>query len=394
MIKRNFAVLLMCGVFTACLTFAAPFGNNVIQRGNLDNSLIKFSQGGKATVAFLGGSITEMNGYRPMVCEILKDRFPKTEFTFIEAGISSTCSTTGSFRLKRDVLGKGKVDLLFVEFAVNDDQDAHHSPENCIRGMEGVVRQARLANPEMDIVMTFFVNEFIMGELQKGVIPLTISQHTKVAEQYGIPTINLANEVAIQIKNGELSWKKFGGVHPAPFGNAIAAAMIDELFNRAWKTPLAADAKIAVHPMPEPLDELSYFNGHFVDINEAKPKCGCMIKVPDWKSLKGGKRSRYTACDTLCAEGTGAEFSFDFEGRAVGAFITAGPDAGVCECSIDGGEFKQIDLYKGFSKGLHYPYTVMFANDLKPGKHQLVVRMTEGSTPERKALRIMEFCVN
>lgn len=392
MMKKMFIGLI--AVLAACVASAAPFGDNVILRGSLDNVRIKFSQGGTATVAFLGGSITEMNGYRPMVCEILKKRFPETEFTFIAAGISSTCSTTGAFRLKRDVLSKGKVDMLFVEYAVNDDQDAHHTPENCIRGMEGVVRQARMANPEMDIVMTFFVNKYIMGELQNGRIPLTIQQHTKVAEQYEIPTINLANEVAMQIKNGKLTWKKFGGVHPAPFGNAIAASMIDELFNRAWKKPLKGDARPVAHTMPKPLDELSYFNGRFVNISKAELKCGCMIKVPDWKRLKGDKRSRYTSCDTLCAEGTGAEFSFEFEGRAVGAFITAGPDAGVCEASVDGGAFKTIDLLRSYSKGLHYPYTVMFANELKPGKHKLVVRMLEGPTPERKALRIMQFCVN
>ncbi len=394
MIKRSFVFLLSCVLFRACLTFAAPFGDNVIACGSLDNARIKFSRGGKATVAFLGGSITEMNGYRPMVCEILQKRFPETEFTFVVAGISSTCSTTGAFRLERDVLNKGKVDMLFVEFAVNDDQDAHHTPENCIRGMEGVIRHVRMVNPEMDIVMTFFVNEYIMGELQAGRTPLTIRQHSKVAEQYKVSTINLAAEVSMQIKNGELTWKKFGGVHPSPFGNAIASSMIDELFNRAWKNPLKAGAAMAAHPMPDALDKLSYFNGHFIDINDADLKCGCMIKVPDWKSLKGGKRGRYTSCPTLCLEAPGAEFALDFKGSAVGAFITAGPDAGICECSVDGGDYRRIDLYKGYSKGLHYPYTVMFADNLKSGEHKLTVRMVDGSSPDRKALRIMHFCVN
>ena len=392
MLRKMLITSVVLFAFVACA--AAPYGDNVIQRGVLDNSRIKFTQGGKATVAFLGGSITEMNGYRPMVCKILKKRFPKTEFTFVEAGISSTCSTTGAFRLERDVLSKGKVDLLFVEYAVNDDQDAHHTFENSVRGMEGILRHALTVNPEMDIVMTFFVNKFIMGELQRGKIPLTIRAHTKVAKRYEVSTINLANEVAMQIKNGELTWKKFGGVHPASFGNAIAAGMIDELFSRAWKSPLKADAKAAAYHIPEPLDELSYFNGRFVDINKAELKCGCVIKVPEWKSLKGGKRGRYISCDTLCAVGAGAEFSFDFNGRTVGAFITSGPDAGVCECSIDGGEFKQIDLFKTHSGGLHYPWTVIFANELAPGGHQLVLRMVEGKTPERKALRIMHFCVN
>jgi lysophospholipase L1-like esterase len=386
---------LILALFAAiCAARAQPFGDHVILRGSLERARTRFAQGEKATVAFLGGSITEMEGYRPMVCEMLGKRYPRTAFTFINAGISSTCSTTGSFRLERDVLSRGPVDLLFVEFAVNDDQDAQHSPQNCLRGMEGVVRQARIANPAVDIVMTFFVNERIMAEIRGGKVPLTIQQHTRVAEHYKVSTVNLAAEVTAQISSGALTWKQFGGVHPAPFGNAIAAAMISELFDRAWPEPSAAEPAPAVRALPAPLDELSYFNGRFADIAQAELKCGCVIKVPEWDKLKGSKRGRYTACPTLCAEGVGAEFSLAFEGRAVGAFITAGPDAGVCEFSIDGGDFKKIDLYRNYSKALHYPYTVIFANDLEPGRHTLTVRMVEGPEPERAAMRIMHFCVN
>ena len=45
-------------------------------------------------MAFIGGSITQMNGYRPMVSEWLQQRFPDTKFEFINAGIG-TCSHTG-----------------------------------------------------------------------------------------------------------------------------------------------------------------------------------------------------------------------------------------------------------------------------------------------------------
>jgi hypothetical protein len=55
---------------------------NVKFRGSLENSRIVFERTGKGHVAFMGGSITEMDGYRPMVCEILKKRFPKTNFKF------------------------------------------------------------------------------------------------------------------------------------------------------------------------------------------------------------------------------------------------------------------------------------------------------------------------
>src|SRR3954451_12173104 len=87
-----------------------PFGDNVRARGSLDNSRLKFQTQRKGSVAFIGGSITEMEGYRAMVCELLKKRFPETAFNFTAAGISSTCSTTGAFRLASDVFGDGAVD--------------------------------------------------------------------------------------------------------------------------------------------------------------------------------------------------------------------------------------------------------------------------------------------
>src|SRR4051794_20466292 len=56
-----------------------PFGDNVRARGSLDNCRLKFERERKGNVAFIGGSITEMEGYRPMACELLKKRFAQTE---------------------------------------------------------------------------------------------------------------------------------------------------------------------------------------------------------------------------------------------------------------------------------------------------------------------------
>lgn len=74
-----------------------------------------------------------MKGWRDMICEDLKQRFPYTKFTFVTAGIPSTGSTPGAFRLTDDVLSKGKVDLLFVEAAVNDDTNGFSAIEQ-VRG--------------------------------------------------------------------------------------------------------------------------------------------------------------------------------------------------------------------------------------------------------------------
>lgn len=393
-VRLGTVVLLAASVPSAWCDQPASPGANVHFRGSLNNCRLQFERQKKGHAAFLGGSITEMNGYRPMVCDILKKRFPDTAFTFTDAGISSTCSTTGAFRLGTDVLSRGPVDLLFVEFAVNDDQDAGHARRECIRGMEGIVRQALRHNPNMDIVITYFVNPNMLATLQAGKTPLTAGAHEAVATHYGVSTINLAKEVAEQITAGRLTWEKFGGVHPAPFGNAICAGMIDQLMSKAWSTPSATVAAMTAHTMPEPLDPLCYGNGRFVDPKQATIVQGWQLGIPDWKRLKGSKRSRFTGIPMLWAEQPGAELKLEFTGTAVGAYVVAGPDAGVVEARIDGGSAVEVNLYHHYSSGLHYPRTVMFANDLKPGPHKLSLRVTDKSRSNGHAARIIQFVAN
>jgi hypothetical protein len=160
---------LICAAAGAYAAEEGPMvGENVHLRGSLNNCRIRFEHAKQGQVAFIGGSITEMDGYRPMVCRWLQQRFPQTRFTFTQAGVASTCSTTGAFRLATDVLDKGPVDLLFIEFAVNDDQDAAHSRRECIRGMEGIVRQCLARNPRMDLVIAYFVNPEMLATLHAG----------------------------------------------------------------------------------------------------------------------------------------------------------------------------------------------------------------------------------
>ena len=388
-------IAVACGIVcSAADAPAQPFGDKVCLRGTFDNARLTFERTGKGTVAFLGGSITEMEGYRPRVCAILQKRFPKTSFTFINAGISSTCSTTGAFRLGADVLGQGPVDLLFVEFAVNDDQDGHHTRTECVRGMEGVVRHLRQTCPNADAVMTFFVNEAILKSFQEGRMPLTVEAHAAVAERYGVPTINLAQEVAEEITAGTLTWEKYGGVHPAPFGNDLCAQMIDQLFGRAWAAPLPPAAARTPHPLPPPLDPLSYAAGRFANPAEAKIGQGWTLGVPEWQKLPGDKRDRFTSIPMLCATEPGAELALSFEGTAVGAYVVAGPDAGMAEVVIDGGAASRVNFCHAYSKGLHYPRTVMLGTDLKPGRHTLTLRVAAETESAGHALRIMQFGVN
>ncbi len=369
--------------------------DHINRRGDLGNCAAVFEADKKGTVAFLGGSITEMDGYRPKVCATLQKMFPQTQFDFINAGIASTCSTTGAFRLSRDVLSKGNIDLLFVEFAVNDNQDAAHNPQECIRGMEGIVRQTLLENPLADIVFLYSANESHIESYRKGQVPLEIAAHEAVAKTYGLCSINFASDVARRMSVGEFDWEKFGGVHPADFGAQIYAQSVRALLEGCRKGG-GGELSVATHSIPAAMDKYSYFGGSLVGTDKAVTDANWISGIPDWKAIPGATREQFSNIDMLCSTAAGASLELDFHGTAIGLFVVAGPDAGVVEYSIDGGQFKTADLYHRYSKGLHYPRTVMLENRLSIGGHKLILRVSDKKSPQSDgtAVRIIAFAVN
>jgi len=98
----------------------------------------------------------------------------------------------------------------------------------------------------------------------------------------------------------------------------------------------------------------------------------------------------------LVAEQPDAELMFSFTGTAVGLWIVAGPDVGVIEYRIDEGPWQRRDQFTQWSRGLHLPWTLVLADELPDGPHQLTLRTTDqrhaGSLGH--ACRIVSFCVN
>ena len=371
---------------------------NFILRGDFMNSRIRFERENVGHVAFIGGSITEMNGYRPMVSTMLEKRFPKTEFTFTQAGISSTCSDTGAFRFARDVLSQGPLDMLFVEFAVNDDQDGQKSLQNALRGMEGVIAQARKHNPMVDIVMTFFANENILDHLGENKNPPSIAAHSKVAEHYGVSVNHLAQELSDLINAGKMDWKKYGGVHPNEYGNTMCASMIANSLLDLWSKPLPGNAQPKPHPKVSPLDPFSYVNGRFLSFDQVDIDENWKKGVPNWKNENRGKvRSRFLGIPFIYANQTGAKLKIKFEGTAIGAYMLTGPDSAIIRCTIDGKQSKKIDTLHRHS-GFNYPMTVMFFNELSDRPHILeleILKNQKGRIREGgEAFRVIQFTGN
>lgn len=364
-------------------------------RSGLLNCRIRFTRDGQGRVAFMGGSITQMKGWRAMTCEMLQKRFPKTQFDFVDAGISSTDTAMGPFRLQRDVFGQGQVDLFFVEFAVNDKCNGR-TPTESVRGMEGIVRQALQTNPCIDIIMLHFVDPTKMREFNSGKTPGEIAAHEKVAEHYRVPSIDLAREVTERINAGEFAWKTFGGLHPAPFGHRIYTRAIGRLLDAAWQSPLPDDARPVPHPIPaEAVDPLNYSRGRFVGLKEAQIVNGWQL-VPSWQPDRGHTRRGFVRVPMLIADQPDATLRLKFSGTAIGIVVAAGHDVGVLALSIDGSPTKQLDQFTPWSRNLHIPWVYMLAADLNAGEHELTLRTTSKKNPKSQghAARIVQFVAN
>jgi hypothetical protein len=375
-----------------------PYGYDYfVLRGTLNNSRLKFEREKTGRVVFLGGSITNMKGWRDLVCEDLQRRFPQTKFDFINAGIPSTGSTPGAFRFSRDVLSHGPVDLLFEDAAVNDEVNGQSDPEQ-IRGMEGIIRQARLANRLTDIVMLHFVDPPKLEVIRRGETPAVIANHEKVAVHYQVSTINLAQEVAERINAGEFTWEKdFKDLHPAPFGQQLYARSIGRLFGAAWAKPL--DPAAAPQPSPLPVDLVdpgSYFQGQLISPDAAMADNDWQL-VKVWKPSDGAStRLGFVNVPALVGEKSGATLHLRFTGTAAGVFVASGPDAGMIEYSIDGANVEVRDLYTKWSAKLHLPWAQVLAANLPPGEHDLMLRIASGHNDKSKgtAVRIIHFLVN
>jgi len=353
-------------------------------RDGLQQSRMVFETTRQGRVAYLGGSITASPGWRDITYDLLKERFPDTTFDFINAGVGGTNST----------FGKGPVDLLFLEFAVNDGADS--TPGNRpLRAMEGIIRQARTLNPRMDICMLYFADTEKVETYKKGETPEIIQLHETVAEHYGIPVIYLAAEVTRRINAGALDWARFSrdSCHPTEEGHALYGKCIDLLLHAAWGSASSAEKTLITRPLPEPLDPLNYEHGRFVPLDQAHIIEGWK-RLPQWDTEK--KCNYGGTVDVLAAEAPGAVLELTFEGTVIAVSAIAGMDAGSIDVSIDGGTPTHRDFFDSYCTQFHRPVFHVLAEDMAPGEHSLRITVTGDSNPQSTghAVRIQKFAVN
>ena len=389
---RSLIVILLLSLFFQTKTSESYH----IRRGGLTRSALIFEREKVGRVAFLGGSITYNPGWRDSVSRAIQKRFPQTRFEFINAGIPSLGSLPDAFRLNQDVLSKGRVDLLFVEAVVNDRTNEYPSYAQ-VRSMEGIVRQARRANPKTDIVFMYFADPDKIGEYNAGITPAEIANHEKVAVHYNIASVNLAKEVTERISNREFTWEgDFIDLHPSPFGQQVYYRSISKLLENSWKYQKKNKKAIGEYPVSEKLDPYCYDNGRLIAMTKENEAEGWLLDSNWTPADMMPTRDGYVKVPMLTGTEPGKILKMEFTGTAAGIAIASGPDAGIIDFSIDDGEWKSLDLFTRWSASLHLPWFLTLADDLYPGTHILRLKLSNDKNPASKGTvcRIRYFYVN
>lgn len=313
-------------------------------RGGLPNFFQKLESGRDVRIAYLGGSITEAQGWRPLTLRWFQQHYPQSKVVETNAAISGTGSDFGVFRLEREVL-QFSPDLLFVEFAVND---TGKDPQRIIQSMEGIVRKTWQHNPRTDICFVYTVSEKDIESIQRGKFQPTASAMERVADHYDIPSIHLGLNVVKQLDEGRLIFKgeqpkseaekaalngrvvfSPDGTHPYP---DTGHSLYLEAIVRSLPGLKSAEEPQA-HMLAAPLDSGNWQNAQLVPFESVG-------HTGDWQAVDAdSKPGRAAPGRTFHVAGqSGDAVTFRLRGTGFGLYSLKGPDVGNLSITVDGGE--------------------------------------------------------
>ncbi|GEP94704.1 acyl-CoA thioesterase [Chitinophaga cymbidii] len=347
-------------------------------RSGLANFFTKMNAGGNVKIAYFGGSITEAgNGWRDQSFNWLQSKYPAVTLSQVNAGIGGTGSDLGVFRLQKDVLSKNP-DLVFVEFAVNDNA----LPAQVIhKTMEGIVRQIWTADEQTDICFVYTVTEGTAPTLVNGQLTGAMQAMEDVAAHYGIPSVQMCDSVIQLYKAGSLIFKGVpadhpdkivfskDGTHPYPeTGHRLyAATLAQALDSFAQITTLPTSRLVAALDADNwedakmiPANELTY-NGTWTAITTGDTIIPGHL-LNKFPNLMRGDSTQAPAA------------TIQYQGSLAGLYDVVGPGCGQLEIYVDGtllAKKKRFDKYSTYYRPQYFYY-----KDIAQGSHTIEFRVS------------------
>lgn len=301
----------------------------------------------------LGGSITE--GGQGWIGPWLKEKFPKSDVSVINSGMSATGSALGVFRVERDVI-EHQPDLVAIEYCVNDGR---LSDEEAIRYMESlVVRLKSLPHPPAILI--------IEAAAEEGV---NLERHRRVAQHYGLLEVDLQAAVNTELAEDARPWTTFfkDAVHPNTDGHAFYARTIEAALDSQLDTQETKSEK----PLPPPLSKKPLLlDGEMISL-------AGRVAEENWKTEPALAASWTRFFNgVLSANKPKSVLQIPFRGTAVGVVYAMDPAYGTFYASIDSGNPQQIltNTREGYS------YSIL-ATDLPAMEHSLTLVLPPDTHP-------------
>ncbi len=317
--------------------YQAVKAEKIKPREGIGNVMKKIQSGQEVTVAYLGGSITEANGWRPKTTAWLQKSYPNAKFKEIQAAIGGTGSDLGVFRVGHDAL-QYNPDLLFVEFAVND---GGAEPADIWRCMEGIVRQTWRKDPLTDIVFAYTIHCGMTNDVKQGNCPRSASSMELLADFYGIPSVNFAVQVVELMTQGKLIfqadkqpengviWFTDDGCHPRDEGHEVYLKLMAEAFTQMKDgKPVDHKTKLAKAFVAD-----NWEAAKMIPLNETmlSGNWKALPKEDDKQKCFGGRMGQIWMADQ-----PGSKLHFKFKGAVARVYDLLGPDGGQVTITVDG----------------------------------------------------------
>ena len=399
------ACLAVGGLLQAAPAYNGPVKAQELRaRDGVGNFLAKLKTGKPVTVAYLGGSITAMNGWRNKTTDWLRSANTNSTVREINASIGGTGSDLGVFRVGHDAL-RERPDLLFVEFATNDSS---RRPEEIWRSMEGIVRRTWKQDSSTDIIFVYTITSYMANDYLAGNCNRSASAMEQLADHYGIPSICFGPRVAKLLSEGKLAMTPKEKADAVPKDDPDRNRKIKELFDKESRILFANDGvhpgddghqlylvsvSTALHTMwnMPPVNHAARLAKPFVEDNmEAakmvpiKPEMlsGSWRRLPE-NDIKAKQFSRRMG-EIWYARDPGDSITFKFKGSCCKIYDLLGPDGGQLWITVDGKRNRRpIPRFDSFCT--YHRIATLSVYDGPDGVHEVTIEIDKDE-PSRQSV--------
>lgn len=332
----------------------------------------KAQNGEDITVAYIGGSITEgynagtTEFYAKTCTDLLQGYFPDITVTGVNAGISGTPSLLGNLRLERDVLSADP-DIVFVEFAVNDGQEADYK-----NAYESLVRTLLTQEKDIAVVLLFTV-------LDSG---YTCQEHmSKIGANYDLPMISVHDSVYEEIEAGRMTWQDYSNdqSHPNAYGHKCITDFVDNYYQKVLPV-VAENVGEVSKELPDPVFSAKYMNMHYMD---SATMDGVELDGFEQYDTHGSFHNGWMYRGT---DGGSMKFTVDCSVLEMVFKANNSDKYGTADIYVDGEKVKSV--VSNMSDGWNNPVTAYLVDNDSSAEHTVEIRMEGGVT---QAFFVMAF---